>query len=240
MNMSLAKLRDYMSYFKNVNIPENVTVAIAPPYTLLFPLFHMSEGSKIKIAAQNMYFEESGAFTGEISPNHLLETKTEFVIIGHSERRTIFNEDDYLIAKKLKAAINKHLTPIFCIGESLKEREANINLEVVLSQLERGLSLLNPTEISYVVFAYEPVWAIGTGLTATPEQAQEVHLAIKNFLQKKYFKSSTQNVRILYGGSVTPDNVSALMSMPDISGALVGGASLKPDLFEKIINFKEL
>jgi triosephosphate isomerase len=239
MNMTLDELRSYVSFIKNAEIKPDREVVIAPPFTLLFPLFHMLEGSKIKIAAQNMYFEEKGAFTGEVSPRHILDAHAEYVIIGHSERRKIFGEDDALIAKKLKSAVNHRLIPIFCIGETKEERESGKTFTIIETQLKNGLSLCTTEEIANFVFAYEPVWAIGTGINATPEDAQSVHLFIKEFLQKNYFKSSHQNVKILYGGSVTPDNVDALMSMPDIKGVLVGGASLKPDTFLKIINFKE-
>ena len=240
MNMTLPELRNYVAAIKQAEILKKRVVAIAPPFTLLFPLFHMLEGTDFKIAAQNMFFEEKGAFTGEVSPKHLLDAHVDYVIIGHSERRKIFSEDDITIAKKLKAAIKNNLKPIFCVGETLEERQSNKTFDVILSQVDVGLSLLNQNDIEKVTFAYEPVWAIGTGLNATPEQAEEVHLAIKEFLQKKYFKSLAQSVKILYGGSVTPDNVSSLMSMPDINGALVGGASLKPESFLQIINFKEL
>lgn len=240
MNMSLPELRSYVNIIKSASILPEREAIIAPPYTLLFPLFHMVEGTNIKIAAQNMYYEEKGAFTGEISPKHLLDAHVDYVIIGHSERRKIFGETDELISKKLKAAINFNLKPILCIGETLDERNANKTFDTIFSQIENGLSLLTSDEIKNIVFAYEPVWAIGTGLNATPEQAQEVHFAIKDLIQKKYFKTSMQNVKILYGGSVTPDNASLLMSMPDISGLLVGGASLNPEKFLGIINFKEL
>ncbi len=240
MNMTLPEVRAYASKIKEIPVPENRTVVIAPPYTLIFPLFHMLEGSKIKIGAQNMYFEDKGAFTGEVSPIHLLDAHAEFVIIGHSERRKIFSEDDFSIAKKLKTALTHKLTPIFCVGETKQERESKKTFDIILAQVERGLSLLNPEDITKIVFAYEPVWAIGTGLNATPEQAQEVHSKIKEFVIKKYFKSSSHNVKILYGGSVTPENVDSLMAMPDIEGVLVGGASLKVDTFSRIINFTEL
>lgn len=239
MNMTLPELRNYVNVIKSALIPSEREVAIAPPYTLLLPLFHMVEGSNIKIAAQNMYYEEKGAFTGEISPKHLLDAHVDYVIIGHSERRKIFGETDALIAKKLKTALSYNLIPIFCVGETLDERNTDKTFDIIVSQIENGLSLLTPQEIQNIVFAYEPVWAIGTGLNAYPAQAQEVHLFIKDLIQKKYFKTSIQNVKILYGGSVTPDNASDLMSMPDINGLLVGGASLNPEKFLGIINFKE-
>ncbi|GAB4431413.1 MAG: hypothetical protein OHK0040_00690 [bacterium] len=237
MNMTLNEVRSYLSFLKNADIKPDREVVIAPPFTLLFPLFHMLQDTKIKTAAQNMYFEEKGAFTGEISPKQIVDTHAEYVIIGHSERRKIFGEDDNLIAKKLKSALNSGLTPIFCIGETKEERNDGKTIDVIRSQIEKGLNLLTSDDISRLVFAYEPVWAIGTGVNATPEDAEVVHSFIKELLQKICFKSSTQNVRIIYGGSVTPDNIAALMSMPDVSGVLVGGASLRPDVFLKIINF---
>lgn len=237
--MTLDELRSYISFIKKADIKPNRKVVIAPPFTLLFPLFHMLQDTNIKTAAQNMYYEEKGAFTGEISPKQILDTHAEFVIIGHSERRRIFGEDNSLIAKKLKAAVNNGLVPIFCIGETKDERSTGKTFDIIRKQIENGLSLLTDEEVSQLVFAYEPVWAIGTGVNATPLDAQSVHFFIKDYIQKNYFKSSAQNVTILYGGSVNPDNIDDLMSMPDITGVLVGGASLKPDTFLKIINFKE-
>lgn len=238
--MTLPKLREYVNILKANSFKNNRKVIIAPPYTLLLPLFHMTEGTNISISAQNMFFEEKGAFTGEISPLHLLDAHAEYVIIGHSERRTIFREDNSLIAKKLKSAITHGLIPIFCVGESKDDRDSGNTEYIIQHQIEEGLSLLNSQEISIIIIAYEPVWAIGTGVNASPEQAQDVHNFIKKFLQKKYFKSDEQRVKILYGGSVTHENVSSLMSMPDIGGALVGGASLNADSFLQIINFKEI
>lgn len=240
MNMTLAELRSYIARLKEEPIKPDREVVIAPPFTLLFPLFHMTEGSFIKIGAQNMFYEERGAFTGEISPLHLLDAHVEYVIIGHSERRKIFKEDDNLLAKKLKSALNHKLIPIFCVGETKEERDEERTFEVVERQVEKGFELCDSNQISRVVIAYEPVWAIGTGINATPEDAQSVHSYIKDLLRKKYFKSSTQNVKILYGGSVSPENIDNLMAMPDIDGVLVGGASLKADSFLRIINFKEI
>lgn len=238
--MTLSKLREYVNILKANNIKNNRKVIIAPPYTLLFPLFHITQGINISISAQNMFFEEKGAFTGEISPLHLLDANVEYVIIGHSERRTIFHEDNSSIAKKLKSAVSHGLIPIFCVGESKEERNLGNTEQIIQHQIEEGLSLLNPQEIANIIIAYEPVWAIGTGVNASPEQAQDVHSFIKRFLQKKYFKSDGKRVKILYGGSVTPENVSSLMSMSDIDGVLVGGASLNADSFLQIINFKEI
>lgn len=240
MNMTLPKLREYVDILKANTFKNNRKVIIAPPYTLLFPLFHMTQDTTIAISAQNMFFEEKGAFTGEVSPLHLLDAHVEYVIIGHSERRTIFHEDNSTIAKKLKSAVSHALIPIFCVGESKEERNSGNTEQIIQHQIEEGLSLLHPHEIANIIIAYEPVWAIGTGVNASPDQAQDVHNFIKKFLQKKYFKSDEQRVKILYGGSVTPENVSSLMSMPDIDGALVGGASLIADSFLQIINFKEI
>ncbi|MEW6196482.1 MAG: triose-phosphate isomerase [Bacteroidota bacterium] len=213
----------------------NAKVIICPPFISLETASTLIKGSIIELGAQNMYFEENGAFTGEISPNMLVSTGCKYVILGHSERRTIFNESNQTINKKIKAAVKNNLAPIFCIGETLSERENGITFKVVEQQVKEGLEGLSESELQNLIIAYEPVWAIGTGRNATPEQAQEVHKFIRELISKLYSNSFASNVTIQYGGSVKPENSRELMAQPDIDGALVGGACLKADSFIKII-----
>lgn len=237
MNKTLSDAIEFAQGVRKINIKGNRKVIIAPPFVYLKDMVSELKDTNISVSAQNMFFEEKGAFTGEISPIHLTDLGVEYVIIGHSERRNVFKEDDDLLSKKLKSAISHNLIPIFCVGEKIEERKSEQTFSVIERQLEEGLKLLTPTDIEKLIFAYEPVWAIGTGINATPEQAEEVHFWIKNFLEKKYLNTINKNVKILYGGSVTPENAGSLMSMRNIDGLLVGGASLKLESFEKIINF---
>ena len=193
------------------------------------------KGTQIKLGAQNMYYEESGAYTGEVSADMLKSVGCEYVILGHSERRVIFNEPDELINKKIKAALAKGLKPIFCIGELLEQRENGETMQVVSRQVEKGLEGVSAEQMKNLIIAYEPVWAIGTGKTATPQQAQEVHSFIRELVAKKFNASVSENLIIQYGGSVKPDNANQLLSQKDIDGALVGGACLKADSFLGII-----
>jgi len=213
----------------------NCDIIICPPFTSLETAARSIIGSVIKLGAQNMHFEENGAFTGEVSADMLKSTGCEFVILGHSERRTIFKENDELINKKIKKALTSGLKPIFCIGETLQERESGITEKVVNAQVVNGLKDIPTEEMDKIIIAYEPVWAIGTGKTATPEQAQEVHAFIRNLIAKLYSKAVTDKLIIQYGGSVKPDNAAQLLPQPDIDGALVGGACLKADSFFAII-----
>jgi triosephosphate isomerase len=219
---------------------KGVEVAVAPPFTALFAIRKELEGSPILLAAQNLYWEEKGAFTGEVSPLMLKEVGCSYVIIGHSERRQFFGETDETVNRRIKAALAQDLKVIFCIGETLKEREEGKTFPVIERQVEGGLKGMGDKEMRNMVVAYEPVWAIGTGKTATPEQAEEVHRFIREKLGKFYSREITEEVRIQYGGSVTPENVKRLMNQPNIDGALVGGASLKAESFSKIVRFKEL
>ena len=219
---------------------KEVEVAVAPPFTALQAVQKELEGSSIRLAAQNLFWEEKGAYTGEISPLMLKELGCRYVIIGHSERRQLFGETDETVNKRMKAALHQGLDPIFCIGETLKEREEERAFAVIGDQLQGGLRGITEEEMDRVVIAYEPVWAIGTGKTATPQQAEEVHEFIRQRLSDLYSNGIAEKIRIQYGGSVTPDNVKGLMSQKDIDGALVGGASLKPDTFSKIVRFKEM
>ncbi len=219
---------------------KGVEVAVAPPFTALFAVRKEIEGSLIRLAAQNLYWEEKGPFTGEISPVMLKEAGCHYAIVGHSERRQFFGETDETVNRKIKAALGHGLKVIFCIGETLQEREAEKTFSVIERQIGGGLKGLNDQEMKNVVIAYEPVWAIGTGKTATPEQAEEVHGFIRSKLEKLYSREVSEEIRIQYGGSVTPENIRGLMDKPNIDGALVGGASLKADSFSKIVRFKEL
>jgi triosephosphate isomerase len=209
-------------------------VALAPPYTALAAVAAELAGSDIRLAAQDTFWEKQGAFTGAISPAMLADVGCRYVIVGHSERRQIFGETDASVNKKLTAVMAAGLIPILCVGETRAEREADKTLQVVREQLSKGLGALKPTSGSALVIAYEPVWAIGTGLTATPEQAQTVHHFIRSLL-REFLGAPAEAIRIQYGGSVTPDNAATLLNQPDIDGALVGGASLKPELFLPII-----
>jgi triosephosphate isomerase len=207
---------------------------VAPVAVAIPAVAQALAGSSIALGAQNMHWEDSGAFTGEVSAPMLRAFGVTHVIIGHSERRHVFFETDEFVNKKMKAALKHRLVPIMCVGETLQEREASRTLEVVLRQMENGLSGIPAEAAATVVIAYEPVWAIGTGKTATPEQAQLVHGSIREFLDDTWGKSAAAETRILYGGSVTPDNIDSLLAKPDIDGALVGGASLKADSCAKI------
>lgn len=204
---------------------------VCPPFTSLETANELLKGSGIGLGAQNMYFEESGAYTGEISASMLRSVGCEYVILGHSERRTIFGESDEVINKKVKKALAAGLKPIFCIGETLEERESGVTFDVVKRQVVNGLAGITETEMDTVIIAYEPVWAIGTGKVATPEQAQEVHAFIRAELVKLFGAAVAEKTIIQYGGSVKPENAGELLGQPDIDGALVGGACLKADSF---------
>ncbi len=211
-------------------------VGIAPPFTALATVAEALAGSAVLLGAQNMHWEERGAFTGEISPLMLRDAGCRFVILGHSERRQYFGEDDASVHRKVRAALAHELAPIVCVGETLSEREAGQTLDVVGRQVRGALLGLQADAIRHVVVAYEPVWAIGTGRVATPQQAQEVHCWIRNVLAET-FGSVAEEVRILYGGSVKPENIDELMTEADIDGALVGGASLQAESFVRIAGF---
>ncbi|MGE5352010.1 MAG: triose-phosphate isomerase [Acidobacteriota bacterium] len=210
-------------------------VIICPPFTSLDTAKTLIKDSIIQLGAQNMYFEESGAYTGEISAEMLKSAGCQYVILGHSERRTIFKETDELINKKIKKAISSGLTAIFCVGETLEQRENGTTESVINTQVTVGLQGLSAEDLKKVIVAYEPVWAIGTGKTATPEQAQEVHAFIRSLLGKLFSGEAAEEVTIQYGGSVKPENASTLLSQKDIDGALVGGACLKAESFTSII-----
>ncbi len=212
-------------------------IIVCPAYTVLNKVKEIIKDSNIKIGAQDVYWEEKGAFTGEISPDMLKDIGCDYVIIGHSERRHYFGETDDTVNRKLKAAFNSGLLPIVCVGETLREREQNLTFKVIEKQVHDGLKGLEDALIPKLIIAYEPVWAIGTGKTATPEEAQEVHKFIRDFLKRMYGEGSSNVIRILYGGSVKPENISQLMSQEDIDGGLVGGASLDAESFSKIVKY---
>jgi len=208
------------------------SIILAPPFTALFSVGQIIKGSNVSMAAQNMYYEDKGAYTGEVSPAMLKDLGCAYVIIGHSERRKYFRESDADVNLKVKKALDTGLTPIMCVGETDEEREKGITKDVVGRQVKNGLAGLQT--IDHIVIAYEPVWAIGTGKVATSEQAQEVHAFIRGILRESYGKA-VDELSILYGGSVTQENIGDLIAMDDIDGALVGGASLKADGFLGII-----
>jgi triosephosphate isomerase len=210
-------------------------VIVCPPFTSLSEVSTLIKNTPVKLGAQNMHYEDSGAFTGEISNSMLKSVGCEYVIIGHSERRTIFGENDKMINKKINKALESGLKVIFCIGESLEQREEGNTNEVVKKQIVNGLINVTSDDLTNIIVAYEPIWAIGTGKTASPEQAQEVHFFIRGQIEKIYSKESAENLQIQYGGSVKPENAATLLSQPDIDGALVGGACLKADSFLSII-----
>jgi triosephosphate isomerase len=237
MNLNLTESISLISELKNglsKDVP-GCEVIICPPYTSLETASTLIKDSNIKLGAQNIYFEDSGAYTGEISASMLKSVGCEFVIIGHSERRTIFKETDEVINKKITKALSCLLKPIFCIGETLEEREKGITFNIIQKQVVEGLKNISSSNLSNLIIAYEPVWAIGTGRNATPQQAEEVHAFIRNLLQEIYDANSASNIVIQYGGSVKPDNAKELLSQPNIDGALVGGACIKADSFLKII-----
>jgi len=238
MNKTLSESIGLISELKSqiANLPENIDVLIFPPYTSLETASALTKDSPIKLGAQNMHQADGGAFTGEISADMLKSVGCEYVILGHSERRHIFGETDELINEKIKKALEKELKPVFCIGETLDERESGIMKDVIKSQVEKGLNGVTENQLNEVIIAYEPVWAIGTGKTASPEQAEEVHKFIRDLISDKYSSQAAENVIILYGGSVKPENASTLLAEEDIDGALVGGACLKADSFAGIIN----
>ncbi|MFX1374989.1 MAG: triose-phosphate isomerase [Promethearchaeota archaeon] len=222
-----------------INQVENVEVVIAPPFTSLIGTYEILKNTSIKLGAQNMYFEEKGAFTGEISPKFLKEIGVEYVILGHSERRNIFKESDELINKKLKKALSMDIKPIVCIGEHLEERETGKTNEIIQYQMNETFKDLAKDQIINTVIAYEPIWAIGTGKTATPEQAEEIHVFIREILIQKFDQETAEMVRIQYGGSIKPNNAEKLFGKKNIDGGLVGGASLQADSLAHIIKAAE-
>ncbi len=239
MNKTNREAVDMVQKFKDmVSEVKDVDLMIAPPYTALPVLNEVLKGSNIMLGAQNMHQEMSGAFTGEISPAMLKDTGCGWVILGHSERREYFGCTDELVNKKLKVALKNDLKPIVCLGEKLEQRKAGKAFDVIKKQLDIGLKDITAEHASRLTIAYEPVWAIGTGQTATPEQANEAHKFIREDLSEKFGPEIADGIRILYGGSVKPHNVKELMSETNIDGGLIGGASLEAKSFSKIVKFK--
>lgn len=220
---------------RELNDVTEVDVVVCPPFTALGDVSDALVDSNIGLGAQNLFWEDTGAFTGEVSAPMIKAVGATYVIIGHSERRQFFGETDQTVNKRIKAALKHQLTPIVCVGENLQEREANKTLSVIKTQVDGSLHGFSAEELSKMIIAYEPVWAIGTGKNATPEQAQEVHQYIRKLLVTLSDEETAQGIRIQYGGSVKPENTAELMAKPDIDGALVGGASLKSDSFVAIV-----
>lgn len=232
-----AEAREFAEAFRGLYKGTDVRTAICAPYTDLDMLVEMFRGTGIGVGAQNVHFADDGAYTGEISAAMLEEIGVDYCIVGHSERRQYFGETDETVNKKLRKLFEGSITPIMCVGESLEERDAGNAETVVKTQLQEGLKDIPASDAAKLVIAYEPVWAIGTGRTATPEQAEEMCGSIRNTLTELYDEDVADEVIIQYGGSVKPANATEIMNMPEIDGALVGGASLKPDDFMKIIDF---
>jgi triosephosphate isomerase len=238
MFKTVSETRAFFSAFKPlVASTTHCDIVVAPTFTSLAAAAEAASGSNIAISAQNMYFEKQGAFTGEVSAAMIVEAGCRYVILGHSERRHIFGETDAIVAKKTVAALDAGLTPIVCVGETLDERNGNHTETVLARQCAGGIGALTDEQFSRILLAYEPVWAIGTGRTATPEMAGDAHLFLRNHVASRFTSDLAENLRILYGGSVKPDNIRGLMAQLEIDGALVGGASLEAASFASIVNF---
>jgi triosephosphate isomerase (TIM) len=237
MNNDLAESHELITHLTNQLVKEpTAEVYVAPSFISLYNTFQSLKDTPIKVAAQNMHFADNGAYTGEVSAKMLKSIGVSTVILGHSERRAYFNETDEVLAKKVNAAIENKMTLIFCFGEELKERKADEHFDVVKRQLENGLFQVSKDAWENIILAYEPVWAIGTGETASPEQAQEMHAYVRKLVNEKYGEQVAQNVSILYGGSVKPDNAKEIFKKEDVDGGLIGGASLKAVDFLTIVN----
>mgnify|MGYP006172994291 CR=1 FL=1 len=236
MNKTLPQAIELINEIKNNKPNNSAEVILATPFPYLAKAIELVAGSDIKIAAQNMHQAEGGAFTGEISAAMLTSIGVNTVILGHSERRAYFHENDALLANKVDTALAHDMTVIFCFGEELKDRQSDNHFNVVEYQLRDGLFHISKENWKNIVLAYEPVWAIGTGETASPEQAQEMHKFIRNLVEKVYGFDIADNLTILYGGSVKPDNAKEIFSKPDVDGGLIGGAALKADDFLAIVN----
>lgn len=236
MNNDLAQTETLITELKAQQTPSDVEVMIAPSFTNLWPAFQALRTDPIEVIAQNMHFAESGAYTGEVSGSMLKSIGIKTVILGHSERRAYFHETDEMLAQKVDAALKNELRVIFCFGEELKDRKSENHEAVVNGQIKNALFHLEASAFENIVLAYEPVWAIGTGETASPEQAQEMHAFIRKTLSDKYGNDVSENVSILYGGSVKPSNAQEIFSKPDVDGGLIGGAALNAEDFFAIVN----
>jgi triosephosphate isomerase (TIM) len=236
MNKLVGEALDLVNALKPlVKEVDGVDVVVCPPFTALYPVAEALKGSNIQLGAQNCYPKESGAYTGELSPQMLKDAGCAWTIIGHSERRQYFNESDEFLNEKLRFALASGLKVMFCIGETLEEREDGKMNDVLVGQVTNGLMGLSETDFDNMSIAYEPVWAIGTGVTATPEQAEEAHAFVRSLVQDQFGEAVAAKLRIQYGGSVKPDNVTSLMTKANVDGSLVGGASLKADSFAEIV-----
>ena len=237
MNMTPSEAVKLVEELKPLVVSEDVDVVFCVPAIDIVPVVEAAKGSNIEVGAENMYFEEKGAYTGEISAAMLVDAGVKYVILGHSERRDYFKEDDALLNKKVKKAFEAGLTPILCCGETLEQREMGITLDWIRTQIKSDLVGVSAEQVASMVIAYEPIWAIGTGKTATSDQAEEVCGAIRECIKEIYDEATAESVRSQYGGSVKAGNAAELFAKPDSEGGLVGGASLKPD-FGKIVNYK--
>ena len=238
MNKTIREAVDFVSQLKGLLTGlDDREVVITPPFTALYPVAEVLKGSKINLAAQNLSDKTEGAYTGEVSALMLADAGCEYVIVGHSERRHLFGEKDAVINSKIRVALVSGLKPIFCIGETLDEREEDRTFRVVEKQIKEGLNNLKTDDIEKLIFAYEPVWAIGTGKTATPEQAQDVHRFIRQLIAARCGEALAVKIPIIYGGSVNPKNIGVIMAERDINGVLVGGASLDVESFIRIVRF---
>ncbi|MBR3604068.1 MAG: triose-phosphate isomerase [Elusimicrobiaceae bacterium] len=237
MHNTLAESAALIEALKTAGNKNEAEVIVAPSFTSLAKVAELAKGSHIQVSCQDVHWEDKGAFTSAVSPVQAKDAGATHAILGHSERRSVFGDTDEILNKKVAAALRHGLTIIFCVGETLQEREANETIAVINGQLENGLKGYSAEDLKGLIIAYEPVWAIGTGKTATPQQAQEVHAAIRQFLADKYGQEYADATRILYGGSVKDSNVDEIMAQPDVDGALVGGQALLADKFARIINF---
>ena len=234
MNMNLDESKNLVSKLKEISAV-NVDVKIAPSFTNLYFTNTLLESSKIEVISQDVHYEQSGAYTGEISADMLLSIGIETSIIGHSERRKYFNESDIILSKKVNSAIQNSMNVIFCIGEELSDRNDNNHFEIIKSQLSNGIFHLKVSEFQKIIIAYEPVWAIGTGMTASSDQIQEMHEFIRNLIKSNYGIENSERVKILYGGSVKSNNAKEIFSLKDVDGGLIGGASLNASDFSEIV-----
>lgn len=236
MNHDLAETEMFLVELKKQVIPEDVSVMIAPAFTNLNHAFNSTQKHPVEIIAQNMHQNESGAYTGEVSAAMLKSVGVKTVIIGHSERRSLFAEDNAILAEKVSTGIKNNMTIIFCVGESIEDRRKDAHFEVIERQLSEGLFHLSTEAWANIVIAYEPVWAIGTGETASPAQAQEMHAFIRKIISEKYTQNISKGISILYGGSVKPDNAKEIFGQSDVDGGLIGGASLEVENFMSVVN----
>lgn len=237
MNKTYSEAKDLLNEIAALELNDEVEAVVCPPFTNLALAKELLQDTNIEVGAQNSYFENSGAFTGEVSPAFLKDLGIKYVILGHSERREYFNETDEDINKKVKAVLEEGLLPILCVGETLEEREADKAKEKVETQLKADFEGLNADQFEKIVIAYEPIWAIGTGKTASADDAEEMCAFIRNFVKDSFGDEAAEKVRIQYGGSVKPNNVQEIMDKENIDGALVGGASLEANSYSELVNF---